>query len=415
MPNDPQQNNNLTPFQRLPDDIKDAMSSIENAEINGKIAEKYQLEEEKISLLVNVIARVILKEISLMDFPRSLKDALNIDVETTKAMALDIAIRRFLPLKNHLGDVESLIRKLGGEVPKGSPLAQPAIKTPSSALPLPLSFLHKNLRAALKDTKETEDQLITSQPIRIEGFNGLVRPSLKNWLSDYIRLEGVGPHSLLVLTSYLYNSVNGKILNPRERKTLGKILQSYDENSSLPVLEKTGLVALEELERETSAIPPLPPSPLPAKTPAIAPAASERSTPQIPEQPSAPIDRLFRQNTEEKPPRQQPPIPPVFSTNPPQKQDPPTPERIYQKPPFSPAPTPLPDPFQKQSADWQTKETRHPSPSGQGGYLEPINDLESINPASRAPLPRTESRPGQRGAQPHQDNNIIDLKNFRQS
>ncbi len=447
MPDNPQQNNNLTPFQRLPDDIKDAMSSIENAEINGKIAEKYEITKDELPLMINIIGRVIMKGISLMDFPRALKDALNLDVETTKAMALDIAIRRLLPLKNHLGDVEGLIRKLGGEAPKnipsfasakggsapggkaseGKPPFAQSIKTPPT--PPPPSFLRKDLRTILKDNKEAEEQLITSQPIRIEGFNGLVRPSLKNWLSDYIRLEGVGPHSLMVLTNYLYNSTNGKILNPKERKVLGKILQSYSENASLPVSEKTGLIALEELEKEAAGTPPLPP------TPSYARVSGDRPLP--PKSPVPPVFSSFVRQPADYEDR------PVESLP---KQDlptPPAPEKTYPNPPFSPTqspsealreggPIPSPAPLQPSRSSivrperttedkpsfvrsGRTMEDRPPRPpepirQKHDSYLEPINDLESDGP-----LPMVEPRPGQRGAQPRLDSNIIDLKNFRQS
>jgi len=104
-------NNDSLLIDRLPDFVRQAMASEEAAEINGKIAEKYQLKEDDIPLMTHIIALTVLKETPLMDFPRALKDTLNLDVETTKAMAADIAIRQFLPLKNHLGDVETLIRK----------------------------------------------------------------------------------------------------------------------------------------------------------------------------------------------------------------------------------------------------------------------------------------------------------------
>jgi hypothetical protein len=428
---DNQSQNNLDPIKQMPEYVQDAMCSPDNAEINGKIAEKYQLTEDDTPLMVNIIARVILKEISLMDFPRALKDALNLDVETTKAMALDISIRRFLPLKNHLGDVENLIRKLGGEVPSyAKALENKPAPPPPPPPPPPPSFLHKDLRTILKDNKDAEEQLITSQPIRVEGFNGLVRPSLKNWLSDYIRLEGVGPHSLMTLTSYLYNSTNGKALGPKERKILGKILQSYSENISLPVSEKTGLIVLEELEKEAMGAPPAPttssydkdaedkpsynktsegktsfvpqsrtlegkpsyakaledsPRPLKNSPPIV---AEEQLRRQIFEYPSTPTNQSFFPNVEEKP-LQQPSMSP-------------------------PRPTPSPAPLQKESGP--------PPPIREDSYLEPISDLES-----GSSLPKTESRSGQPGAQPRpaeqlrdstgprREGNIVDLKNFRQS
>ncbi|MBI4836874.1 MAG: hypothetical protein HY813_00490 [Candidatus Portnoybacteria bacterium] len=427
MPDNQPQNNNLNSLRQPPEYVQDAMCSLESAEINGKIAEKYQREEKEIPLMVNVIARTILKEISLMDFPRALKGALNLDIETTKAMSLDIAIRRFLPLKQHLAGVEDLIRKLGGEVPSYVPLSgasadakasvdksegRPSFAPPPP--PPPPSFLRKDLRTALKDKKETEEQLITSHPIKIEGFDGLVRPSLKNWLSDYIRREGVGPHSLITLTNYLYNSVNGKTLNPKEKKILGKILQSYDENTRLPISEKTGLIVLEEIEQETTNASSAPPTPLTPQS--LSAAVAEQPRQQHPEQhplppipPAAGQNRYYsehyleplaaNENPIEKPLADQ--ISPLAQSS----LRPPAPKTAGFKTSSFSTPVLPPVPSQNQSADWRVPpagpENRPPQAVRQRDYLEPVDDLESVKPPAR-PEPRLEG-------------NIIDLKNFRES
>jgi hypothetical protein len=346
-------------------------------------------------------------------------------VETTKAMSLDIAIRRFLPLKNHLGDVEILIRKLGGEVPSfakvtenrpsyasasgGASTNKSADKPESTPTPPP-TFLRKDLRTALKDNKEMEDQLITSQPIKIEGFDGPVRPSLKNWLSDYIRLEGVGPHSLMVLTDYLYNSPNGKLLvDPKEKKLVGKILQSYDENTLLPVSDKTGLIALEHLDREAVASPLQSSTVVPPKAPSRPAAAEQDSQPLRPE-PYHP--EFLKSSTTQSPSAPPPPVsPPAPSQEPPQQTRYPQPIPMAKEMPPRQQPV-APPSFPPQPPPRQPLTRRETLPSAspqrQDGYLEPIDDLESGAPPSR----QTPSfkRPY---TDPRIDGNIIDLKNTR--
>lgn len=102
-------------FKKLPLSIQKIMLSPETAEINGKIGEKYKLSDEKIGDMVNVIVQTILKEIPLERFVIALQQKLELDAQTARQTALDIAEKRFLPIKNHLPGIEKLIQNLGGK------------------------------------------------------------------------------------------------------------------------------------------------------------------------------------------------------------------------------------------------------------------------------------------------------------
>ncbi len=53
------------------------------------------------------------------------------------------------------------------------------------------------------------------------------RPTVANWLKDFIKQNGTGLFSNLVLSKYLTNSPNAKELSFAERRLVGKLLNTY--------------------------------------------------------------------------------------------------------------------------------------------------------------------------------------------
>jgi hypothetical protein len=88
---------------------------------------------------------------------------------------------------------------------------------------------------ALQKYPETLEQLITSQPIKIKAFPEPVRPSLKNWLSDYTYNLGYNAHSSIVRGNYMFQNENTKTMSFEDRQKLGYILKSYDEKTPVTV------------------------------------------------------------------------------------------------------------------------------------------------------------------------------------
>lgn len=99
------------------------------------------------------------------------------------------------------------------------------------------SFKKINLRDAIQKYKELNDQLITSLHIRLKNYPEPVRPSLKNWISDYTFKTGFDSHSSMDRGTYLFQSENTKALNAIDRRKLGYILKAYDENAEVEVDE----------------------------------------------------------------------------------------------------------------------------------------------------------------------------------
>lgn len=162
-------------------------------------------------------------------------------------------------------------------------------QSPQSAL------IQKPLRQAVQDNKEILDQLITIDPIKIGETAELNRPTIRHWLSDYLKQKGNERHQPIQRNDYLFNNLNAKKLSANERTLLGKILQAYDETEfNLPFSPQTNLISIDELLRqiigetqlsprevqkpfvETAAPAPIIPAPTTQKPTSFTPAGTDR-------------------------------------------------------------------------------------------------------------------------------------------
>lgn len=91
---------------------------------------------------------------------------------------------------------------------------------------------------ALNKYPAVGEQLITSSHIKLKNFPDPVRPSIKNWLSDYTFNMGHETRDSMARGRYIYQNENAKILNSSDRQKLSYILKAYDENSEVTINEK---------------------------------------------------------------------------------------------------------------------------------------------------------------------------------
>ena len=104
-------------FTALPDLMKSIIDREESAEINVDIVEKNRLSDDQGQEMMGVIRKIILRTIT----PRELLDTIRRDVkglsdEQARKLALDLLGRRFLPMEWFIGNVENLIKELGGNL-----------------------------------------------------------------------------------------------------------------------------------------------------------------------------------------------------------------------------------------------------------------------------------------------------------
>lgn len=82
---------------------------------------------------------------------------------------------------------------------------------------------------------EVLEQLLSNAFIRLRKFSEPVRPSIKNWISDYHEQMGLGKHGTFDRGNYLFHSENTKALSSVERQKVSTILKSLDENTLLAI------------------------------------------------------------------------------------------------------------------------------------------------------------------------------------
>jgi hypothetical protein len=100
---------------------------------------------------------------------------------------------------------------------------------------------------AMKNYPEVGEQLITSDRIKIRNFPEPARPSLKNWLADYVITVGREGRNAVKRGTYLFQSENGKNLSASDRQHLSYFLRSLDENSPVTVDKIAKKILLSQL------------------------------------------------------------------------------------------------------------------------------------------------------------------------
>jgi len=104
------------PFIQLPDLMKTILLHEENIEINIAIEKNNQLTADQGDRMMGVIRKIILQTIRPDELVLTIQHDLGLDEVRAKKLALDLLGQRFLPMQWYVGNVESLIRELNGNV-----------------------------------------------------------------------------------------------------------------------------------------------------------------------------------------------------------------------------------------------------------------------------------------------------------
>jgi len=101
------------------------------------------------------------------------------------------------------------------------------------------------LEIALDEYPKIAEQGVTNNPIKLQNFLEPVRPSVKNWITDFHFSMGSGKHSPIDRGNYLFHGENGKVLSAAERQKLGLILKSLDEQTLLTIDPEKEIIIFE--------------------------------------------------------------------------------------------------------------------------------------------------------------------------
>lgn len=207
-------------FDLLSENNQEKVSSKKTASMVYEIKNRFKLDpSEKIIPVSRAIRSYYFGELSLEDMPFALAKEMNIDLTKAKEITQSVftkIINDDSQEKAYQANLENLL------IPE-----------------------------ALRQYPDLGEQLITENRIRVKNFPEPARPSLKNWLADYVMLTGREDRNAVKRSSYLFQSENGKNLSSSDRHKLAFILKSLDENTPITINKNTKQVIFPQLQ-ETS-------------------------------------------------------------------------------------------------------------------------------------------------------------------
>jgi len=249
-----------TKSAQLPQQVKKVLLSNEITEIIFGINTSYGLNSKQREIMAQIVGQIFVNNIPINRFLDAMQKNIDLPQNILSGVALLITKEIFFPLKEYFSDLEPLInqwrataaspkhKKESLNLPKEPSKEQKESSLPAQAKTVPRQpqITKKDIKNLLKEFPELWNQLISAQPIKIADFNESVRPSVKNWLKDYIQQKGTGHHSIVERSDYLYRNPNAQKLNQENRRNLNNILKSYDENTALPFSLKDEKILFED-------------------------------------------------------------------------------------------------------------------------------------------------------------------------
>lgn len=190
-------------FLKLSEGIKTKLASEETGNKVQQIGKSYHLQLLQMADIARAIRSYYFGEIKLEDISHVLFKEMGIDLDTSKEISKIV--------------IEKIIMDESAEK-----IYQSSIEN--------ISIID-----AMKKYPGLGEQIITSQQIRIKNFNDPIRPSIKNWLSDYTARLGYEGHDSIERGNYLFQNENTRNLGYEDRQRLSQILKSFDEKTPLAV------------------------------------------------------------------------------------------------------------------------------------------------------------------------------------
>lgn len=107
---------------------------------------------------------------------------------------------------------------------------------------------------ALKKFPKLGEQNITVNMIKLKYFPTPVRPSIKNWVTDYQDFAGPGQHSAVERGNFIFHGENAKKLTPLEKQKVSFVLRMLDEDGEVKIdaLAQTMVLEIEESPKQTN-------------------------------------------------------------------------------------------------------------------------------------------------------------------
>ena len=182
----------------------------------------------------------MVKRTELLDLPNELRNMEDVRDKDLRSLSLDLATQVFWPLNDYLKNVDRLILRLGGKVPRPKHFRKAAIQ--KKVFP---DHEVSTVKRALSVYEDFGNLRLSAKKI-INKDGRRVGPTVDNWIKDYIHFLGAGYHDSLQRSKYLAKAKNVKILTETERESLRFVLTSYDDNSEIEFYKSAGILEATE-------------------------------------------------------------------------------------------------------------------------------------------------------------------------
>lgn len=228
----------------LPLEIQDFIFGEVVNQANKKIADQFAFNQSQLDFILDTEEKIWLKQITPLDLPKELEQMERAQYYDLRALSLELALNILWPLQQYLGEVDRLILRLGGKVPRLQSLKSDLLVNKS----LPDS-VKGAIKFLLEQYPELKDKRLTSAKIMTSDGHYMM-PTLENWLKDYIHFLGAGYHDSLERSKYLAKSPNVLALSAKEKDNLRCFLLSYDDDLPLLLDNSDVILQLTLLEAE---------------------------------------------------------------------------------------------------------------------------------------------------------------------
>ena len=250
---DKQNDDLMRRIKLLPDFVYDNLLMNEGVDVNIEIIEKYKLSDNQRKEMLNLNLLVIFKEVKIEDLVNAVEERLKVNREISSQIALDLLTKKFYLVKDYFPGIEDAITSLGGEIPKIVPKKQiqelvdeekieerqrRTVRERMEAEAKMEKVVKADIKALLKEYTPAGDQAIGQNPIEVPSVALPVKPKIKYWIECYQEATGYGWNTNMERVKFIYHNKNTRGMNEEERRQLGLVLKSLDEETPLVYLEK---------------------------------------------------------------------------------------------------------------------------------------------------------------------------------
>lgn len=202
-------------FDLLPEETRRVVAADEVAEKMKKLQDTFHIDDSVIGKMTLLIRRLFFGEVNIV----------RMEIEIGNVLA------QFSPEK--INQVKDIVQFIQNEILTIKP--KPRKENNENEKEKQAKIDKISLEKALLKYPNLGEQTVTGNPLKLRYFPTPVKPSIKNWITDYHDSLGAGKHSTIDRGNYLFHSENGKRLTPLERQKISLLLKSLDEEALLDV------------------------------------------------------------------------------------------------------------------------------------------------------------------------------------